>query len=70
MDCSTTISVTLSADLLNHLRQRARHDQVPLSWLVVGLVCDTMVAWNERAGGASGVQVREVEGLPLSPTWN
>ena len=70
MDTTPTISVTLSPDLLNHLRQRARSERVPLSWLVAALVCDTVAAWKERPGGARGVPVPELGGLPISPTWN
>ena len=70
MDTTPAISVTLSDDLLNHLRQRARNEQVPLTWLVAGLVCDTIVSWNERAGRTLGIQVREVEGRRLSPAWS
>jgi hypothetical protein len=44
MDNNSTISVTLSADLLSHLRLRAQNERTPLSWLVAGLVCDTIVA--------------------------
>jgi hypothetical protein len=35
------IRVTLSDELLNHLRKRAQEMHVPLRWLVAGLVCDT-----------------------------
>ncbi len=36
------VRVTLSDDLLDHLRQMAQQKHVPLRWLVAGLVCDTM----------------------------
>jgi hypothetical protein len=36
------VRVTLSVDLLNHLRSESQATQVPLRWLVAGLVCDTM----------------------------
>jgi hypothetical protein len=36
------VRVTLSNDLLNHLRQTAQAKHIPLRWLVAGLVCDTM----------------------------
>lgn len=64
------VSVTLSDDLLAHLRRRADEEQVPMEWLVAGLVCDTMASWNERTGRKLGVRVRNVGGLPLTPTWN
>jgi hypothetical protein len=41
-DAAPQIRVTLSVDLLNHLRTEARSRHVPLRWLVAGLVCDTM----------------------------
>jgi len=70
MDTTPTISVILSADLLNHLRQRARSVRVPLSWLVAGLVCDTVAAWKERPGGARGARVLGLGGLWQPQTWN
>ncbi len=68
MNNSTTISVTLSADLLNHLRGVAQSQHVPLNWLVVGLICDTIATWNEQVGRPSGVQIAKVGGLALSPS--
>jgi hypothetical protein len=41
--------VTLSGDLLNHLRQTAQAEHVPLHWLVAGLVCDTFESGLERS---------------------
>ncbi len=41
MDASPEIRVTLSKDLLNHLRRVSQAQHVPLQWLVAGLVCDT-----------------------------
>jgi hypothetical protein len=38
------VQVTLSVELLNHLRLEAQSMHVPLRWLVAGLVCDTMNA--------------------------
>jgi hypothetical protein len=38
----TDVDVTLSAELLRHLRQEARQLGVPLSWLVASLVVDTV----------------------------
>ena len=40
--------MTLSDDLLNHLRRVAQQEHVPLRWLVAGLVCDTFEAGLER----------------------
>jgi hypothetical protein len=42
------VLVTLSDDLLNHLRQTAQAQCVPLQWLVAGLVCDTMKSESEE----------------------
>jgi hypothetical protein len=36
------IIVTLSAELLGHLRGLAGVLEVPLEWLVAGIVCDTI----------------------------
>lgn len=36
------IQVTLSDELLENLRAQARELNVPLKWLVAGLVCDTL----------------------------
>ncbi len=36
------LDVTLSRDLLRHLRAEALRLDVPLEWLVAGLVADTM----------------------------
>jgi hypothetical protein len=38
------VRVTLSDDLLKHLRKTAQQTHVPLRWLVAGLVYDTMEA--------------------------
>ena len=42
MSAGPQVRVTLSDDLLNHLRRTAQEKHVPLRWLVAGLVCDTM----------------------------
>ena len=36
------VRVTLSDDLLNHLRKTAAVQRVSIRWLVAGLVCDTL----------------------------
>jgi len=36
------VFVTLSTDLLRHLGQLARTMDVPIQWMVAGLVCDTI----------------------------
>ena len=47
-DVAPHVHVTLSVDLLKHLRTEARATQVPLRWLVAGIVCDTMKPDVER----------------------
>lgn len=48
MKRSPQVRVTLSDDLLNHLRKTAQEQHVPLRWLVAGLVCDTLEARAEH----------------------
>ena len=43
------VRVTLSEDLLDHLRRVAKQKHIPLRWLVAGLVYDTFEAGLERA---------------------
>ncbi len=42
MNASPELAVTLSDDLLNHLRDEALRLEIPLEWLVASLVVDTM----------------------------
>jgi hypothetical protein len=42
MDATPQIRVTLSDELLDHLKKQAQRTRVPLRWLVAGLVCDTL----------------------------
>ena len=48
MNAGPQVRVTLSDDLLNHLRQTAQEKHIPLKWLVAGLVCDTLESGLER----------------------
>jgi|GEM_PF-1495124 len=48
VDASPQVRVTLSDDLLCHLRRVAQEKHIPLRWLVAGLVCDTMEAGVEE----------------------
>jgi hypothetical protein len=48
-DTSPQVRVTLSDDLLNHLRRVAQEKHVPLRWLVAGLVYDTFESGLERS---------------------
>lgn len=42
MHTATELSVTLSADLLQHLRSESQRLDVPLEWLVASIVADTL----------------------------
>jgi hypothetical protein len=42
MSMKPEIRVTLSNELFSHLKKEAAEQQVPLLWLVAGLVCDTL----------------------------
>ncbi len=57
MDATSQIHVTLSEDLIKHLRREAQERHVPLRWLVAGLVCDTL---------ESGKPVRETRQAVLA----
>jgi hypothetical protein len=70
MDTSPLISVTLSSGLLDHLRQLAQTQHVPLSWLVAGLVCDTMVACNEQTQLTRTSAGRVIPSIRSSQAWN
>jgi hypothetical protein len=42
MDAMPEVAVTLSDELLDHLRDEAKELAVPLEWLVASLVVDTI----------------------------
>lgn len=42
MIAAPELSVTLSSELYRHLRSEARRLDIPLEWLVAGLIVDTM----------------------------
>ena len=48
------ITVILSAELLGHLRGRARALEVPLEWLVAGIVCDTIETTPQKSPASPG----------------
>jgi len=50
MERSPQVRVTLSDDLLNHLRKTAQEQHIPLRWLVAGLVCDTLEVRTKHQG--------------------
>jgi hypothetical protein len=41
MSNAPEVAVTLSIELLRHLRDESRRLEIPLEWLVAGLVCDS-----------------------------
>ncbi len=48
MKRSPQVRVTLSDDLLIHLRKTAQAQHVSICWLIAGLVCDTLEARAEH----------------------
>jgi hypothetical protein len=48
------VRVTLSEDLLDHLRRVAQQKHVPLRWLVAGLVYDTLERSLDRQVALAG----------------
>ena len=44
MIASPELSVTLSTDLLRHLRAESRRLKISLQWLVAGMVVDTLTS--------------------------
>ena len=42
MDANAEVYVTLSADLLNRLREASRKEGIPFRWLVAGLLSERM----------------------------
>jgi hypothetical protein len=42
MTTNPSVDVTLSADLLRHLRAEARELGVPLHWLIASMIVDTV----------------------------
>ena len=60
MPVTGQVFVTLSADLLRHLRERARTMDVPVELIVAGLVCDTIESVPVKAENAAVRGVRRV----------
>jgi hypothetical protein len=54
MERRSEVEVTLSDKLLDHLYRLSFEADVPLRWLVAGLVCDTM----ESFGGDGAMRPR------------
>ena len=51
------VTVTLSTTLLRHLRGQAADLEVPIEWLVAGLVCDTLESLDEGQATRSGLEL-------------
>ena len=54
MTPSSEIVVTLSDELLGHLRSVAASLEVPFEWLVAGIVCDTFETSAELVPCSAG----------------
>ena len=53
MRAKSEVEVTLSDDLLDHLYRLSHKSDIPLRWLVAGLVCDTIRDAPSRRGEAA-----------------
>jgi len=47
MNATPEVRVTLSDELLRHLSRHASELEIPIEWLVAGLVCDTLAGFGE-----------------------
>ena len=52
MHAASEVFVTLSTDLLRHMCKLAQTLDVPIQWIVAGLVCDTIETNSERSTNA------------------
>jgi hypothetical protein len=55
MSANPEVCVTLSEELLGHLRGLAAELDVPLEWLAAGVVCDTIEGLAEGGLAAAAV---------------
>ena len=60
MHSTSQVFVTLSPDLLRHLRELARTQDVPIQLIVAGLICDTIDTGRESAKNAALGSVKRV----------
>ena len=66
MTVASHVSVTMSADLLRHLRERANGLGVPVRLIIAGLVCDTIESLAVKAVNAPGQRVlRRISSFPV-----
>jgi hypothetical protein len=70
MDGSRMVTAILTKDLIKHLSRRARHERVPLSWLLAGRIAPTMIDFEERGGSTWGVPDSAIGPIPSSRAWN
>ena len=49
MKATPEVRVTLSDELLRHLSRYACELEIPIEWLVAGLVCDTLEDFGETS---------------------
>ena len=60
MHSTSQVFVTLSPDLLRRLCELARTQDVPIQWIVAGLICDTIDTGPESAKNAAIRSVKRV----------
>jgi hypothetical protein len=60
MHSTSQVFVTLSPDLLRQLCELARTQDVPIQWIVAGLICDTIDTGPESAKNAVLPSVKRV----------
>ena len=60
MHSTSQVFVTLSPDLLRLLCELARTQDVPIQWIVAGLICDTIDTGPESAKNAALRSVKRV----------
>jgi hypothetical protein len=70
MDGSRMVTVILSRDLLEHLRRRARHERVPISWLLAGRIAASMIDSEGWSRPTWGVPDSAIGPIPSSRVWN
>jgi hypothetical protein len=60
MHSTSQVFVTLSPNLLRHLCELARTQDVPIQWIVAGLICDTIDTSPASAKNAALLSVKRV----------
>ncbi len=66
MHATSQVMVTLSNDLLRHLCNLARTLDVPIQWIVAGMVCDTIDRSSELAKNPVLLPVRVTDEPPAT----